>query len=118
MSNPVLLASQSWILWIVLGEGLLCSIRSAWVPFRLLTVEHHRRKCPHPCGDTESFLCLSLQALIVKLILMTVPATLVCTEPVWTASTVTVVCALRDSQVMLLPLDGASICPSSWERGP
>lgn len=42
----------------------------------------------------------------MKLILMTVPAILVRTEPVWMASIVTVVCALRDSQVMLLAFGG------------
>lgn len=47
-------------------------------------------------------LWFSLQGLIVKLILMTVLATLVSMEPVWMASIVTVVSALQDSQVMLL----------------
>lgn len=58
-----------------------------------------------------------LQDLIVKLILMTVPATLVCTEPVWTGSIATVVSALQDSQVMLLAFRGASISPE-LEKGP
>lgn len=53
----------------------------------------------------------------MKLILMTVPATLVCTEPVWTGSIATAVSALQDSQVMLLAFRGASISPE-LEKGP
>lgn len=58
-----------------------------------------------------------LQDLIVKLILMTVPATLVCTEPVWMGSIATVVSALQDSQVLLLAFRGASNSPE-LEKGP